>query len=106
MVAHRNKLVEFDAVLGGAVGQAVLENLAGVGVRSQKKLPPGTSPRTEDDVARRDLSRAGHMGSSAFTEGRCMGEGIRAQPLAPTPPKGPWVGGDAESSNPKSWAFA
>ena len=74
VVAHHNELMELDAVLGGAVGEAVLKNLAGVGVRSQKKLPPGASSRTEDDVARRDLSRASHKGSSAFTEGRCMGE--------------------------------
>ena len=91
VVAHHDELVELDAVLGGAVGEAILENLAGVGVRSEEKLPPGASPRTEDDVARRDLSGAGHAGSSAFTEGRCVGSSGKRQALAPTPPKGPWV---------------
>ena len=92
VVTHHDELVELDAVLGGAVGKAVLENLAGVGVRSQEKLPPGTSPRTEDDVAGGDLSRASHMGSSAFTEGCCISSSGKRQTLAPTPPKGPWVG--------------
>mgnify|MGYP001279422568 FL=1 len=69
MVAHHNELLELVAVLGGAVGEAVLENLAGVGVGSQEKLPPGTSPRTEDDVARGDLSRAGHVRLIAIHRG-------------------------------------
>ena len=75
VVTHHDELVELDAVLGGAVGEAVLKNLAGVGVRSQEKLPPGASPRTEDDVAGGDLSGSGHGRLLAVHRGSLRGSG-------------------------------
>ena len=89
MVAHHNELLALVAVLGGAVGEAVLENLAGVGVGPQEKLPPGTSPRAEDDVARGHLSRAGHVRLIAIHRGslrvrREMRSSPRADPAETT----------------------